>query len=371
MTSGLDHARRIVVKIGSALLVEGQDGRIHRSWLNALADDIADLRRDGREVLIVTSGAIAIGRRLLGLTAGTMRLEESQAAAASGQIRLAHAYQEALGRHEIGVAQLLLTLDDTEDRRRYLNALNTLNTLLRMGAVPIVNENDTVATGEIRFGDNDRLAARVSMMASADALVLLSDIDGLYDRDPKTNNDVTMIHEVEAITPEIMAMGGKARAGDSSGGMETKLIAARIATQAGCNMAIADGRIDHPLRAMREGKPCTWFLARDNPTTARKRWIAGALKPSGSVTVDAGALTALGSGRSLLPAGVTSVEGSFDRGDAVVLNGPDGLEVGRGLVAYSCADARTIAGHKSGEIELLLGYRGREELIHRDDLVMA
>ncbi len=371
MTSRLDQARRIVVKIGSALLVEGQQGHLRRAWLNALADDLASLRKDGHEVLIVTSGAIAIGRRHLGLPSGPLRLEESQAAAACGQIRLAHAYQEALGRHEIGVAQVLLTLDDTEGRRRYLNALSTLNTLLRLGAVPVVNENDTVATGEIRFGDNDRLAARVAMMASADALVLLSDIDGLYDRDPRQAADAKLIPEVTAITPEIIAMGGKAPAGDSSGGMETKLIAAQIATRAGCNMVIADGRIEHPLQAIRDGSACTWFTADENPAGARKRWIAGSLKPVGSLTVDEGALAALGRGRSLLPAGVTAVDGRFERGDAVLVKGPDGQEIGRGLVAYSYSDARTIAGHKSGEIEGLLGYRGREELIHRDDLVMT
>lgn len=371
MTSPLDSARRVVVKIGSALLVEGQDGRIRRAWLNALADDIAELKKEGREVLIVTSGAIAIGRRHLGLTPGTLKLEESQAAAACGQIRLAHAYQEALGRHDIGVAQLLLTLDDTEDRRRYLNALSTLNTLLRLGSVPVVNENDTVATGEIRFGDNDRLAARVAMMASADALVLLSDIDGLYDRDPREHDDAVLIPEVPAITPDIEAMAGKVRAGDSSGGMVTKLIAARIGMQAGCSMAIADGRIDHPLLAIKEGKLCTWFTAAENPTNARKRWIAGALKPTGSLVIDDGALAALSRGRSLLPAGVIRIDGSFDRGDAVLVKAADGKEIGRGLVAYSCADARSIAGHKSGEIERLLGYRGREELIHRDDLVMS
>jgi glutamate 5-kinase len=371
MTSRLDKARRIVVKIGSALLVEGQHGHLRRAWLNALADDLAVLRRDGREVLIVTSGAIAIGRRHLGLAPGPLRLEESQAAAACGQIRLAHAYQEALGRHEIGVAQVLLTLDDTEGRRRYLNALSTMNTLLRLGAVPVINENDTVATGEIRFGDNDRLAARVAMMTSADALVLLSDIDGLYDRDPRKAPDARLIPEVAAITPEIIAMGGKAPAGDSSGGMETKLIAAQIATRAGCNMVIADGRIEHPLQAIRDGGACTWFIADDSPTRARKRWIAGSLKPAGTLTVDAGALAALKRGRSLLPAGVVRVEGRFERGDAVIVRGPDGAEIGRGLVAYSCQDARAIAGHKSGEIEGLLGYRGREELIHRDDLVMS
>lgn len=367
----LESARRIVVKIGSALLVDGRDGRIRRAWLHALADDIAQLRREGRQLLVVTSGAIAAGRRRLGLAAGALRLEESQAAAAAGQIRLAHAWQEALARHDIAVAQLLLTLDDTENRRRYLNALNTLNTLLRLGAVPVVNENDTVATGEIRFGDNDRLAARLATMAAADALVLLSSIDGLYDSDPRLG-PARMIREVHAIGPEIVAMGGKAPpGGDSTGGMETKLIAARSAVRAGCHMAIADGRALHPLRALRHGKPCTWFVAGEAPAAARKRWIAGSLQPRGRVTVDAGALAALRRGRSLLPAGVVAIGGRFERGDAVIVAGPDGREVARGLVAYSCDDARAIAGHRSGDIERLLGYRGREELIHRDNLAMA
>lgn len=364
-------ARRLVVKIGSSLLVDGSDGRIHRAWLHALADDIAAARSRGQEVLIVTSGAIAVGRRHLGLPSGPLKLEESQAAAASGQIRLAHAYQEALGRHEIGAGQVLLTLDDTESRRRYLNALSTLNTLVRLGAVPVVNENDTVATSEIRFGDNDRLAARVAMMASADVLVLLSDIDGLYDSNPKLNPGAKLIPEVARLTPEIEAMGGKALPGDSSGGMETKLIAAKIATGAGCHMVIANGRTMNPLKAVLEGAPCTWFLASDSPRTARKHWIAGTLKATGAIVVDAGALKALAAGRSLLPAGVTTIEGSFERGDAVIVKGPDGREVARGLSAYSCEDARRIAGHKSDDIEGLLGYRGREELIHRDDLVMS
>ena len=369
--SRLHHAQRIVVKIGSALLVEGQDGRIRRSWLNSLADDIAMLRDRGCEVVIVTSGAIAIGRRHLGLAAGVLRLDDSQAAAAAGQARLVHAYQEALGRHNTGTAQLLLTLDDTEDRRRYINALNTLNRLLKLGAVPVVNENDTIATNEIRFGDNDRLSARVAMMASADTLIVLSDVDGLYERDPRDDPDAGLIPEVTGITPRIEAMAGRPRPGESSGGMKTKLIAAGIAITAGCHMVISNGRVNHPLRAILNDRPCTWFLARDNPAGARKRWIAGALKPAGAITVDAGALAALNRGRSLLPAGVTGVDGTFQKGDAVIIRGPDGREIARGLVAYSRVDAESIAGHKSSEIERLLGYRGREELIHRDDLVIS
>jgi len=364
-------AKRIVIKIGSVLLVEQETGAIHRAWLNALADDIAGLLRNGSEVILVSSGAIAVGRRHLGLTRGKLKLEESQAAAATGQIRLAHAYQETLARHGITVAQVLLTLDDTEERRRHLNARNTLSTLLRLGTVPVINENDTVATNEIRFGDNDRLAARVAAMMNADTLVLLSDIDGLYSADPRIQPDAEFIPEVSAITPEIEAMAGRAQPGHSSGGMVTKLAAARIAVGAGCHMVIADGRELHPLAAIENGARATWFLSQVEPRSARKRYIAGSLKPAGNLILDAGACRALGSGKSLLPAGVTAIEGEFQRGDAVVLRGPDGAEIGRGLSAYSAAEARRIIGHKSREIEAILGYRGREELVHRDDLVLS
>ena len=369
--TGLDPARRLVVKIGSALLVEPESGALRHAWLDALADDLAALKARGAEVIVVSSGAIALGRRHLGLTRRTARLEEQQAAAATGQIRLAHAYQAALARHEVTVAQILLTLSDTEERRRHLNARNTLTTLLRLGTIPVINENDTVATSEIRFGDNDRLAARVAAMMNADTLVLLSDIDGLYSADPRKNPDAAFLPLVEAVTPEIEAMAGQAPPGYSSGGMVTKLTAARIATAAGCRMVIADGRQAHPVAAVAEGARCTWFLAEAEPRTARKQWIAGSLKPMGRVSLDAGALRALDSGRSLLPAGVTAVEGHFERGDAVTLLDSEGREVGRGLSAYSAGDARLILGHKSGEIEARLGYRGREELIHRDDLVLT
>ena len=364
-------AKRIVIKIGSVLLVEQETGTIHRTWLNALADDIAGLLRNGSEVILVSSGAIAVGRRHLGLTRGKLKLEESQAAAATGQIRLAHAYQETLARHDITVAQVLLTLDDTEERRRHLNARNTLSTLLRLGTVPVINENDTVATSEIRFGDNDRLAARVAAMMNADALVLLSDIDGLYSADPRIEPDAAFVPEVPAITPEIEAMAGRPRPGHSSGGMVTKLAAARIAVAAGCRMVIADGRAPHPLAAIDAGARATWFLSQVEPLTARKRYIAGSLNPAGSLTLDNGARRALERGKSLLPAGVTAVAGDFRRGDAVVVRALDGTEVARGLTAYSAADARRIIGHKSREIEAILGYRGREELIHRDDLVLS
>ncbi len=368
---GLAGAKRIVIKIGSVLLVEQATGTIHRTWLNALADDIAGLVRSGSEIILVSSGAIAVGRRHLGLTRSTLKLEESQAAAATGQIRLAHAYQESLARHDITVAQVLLTLDDTEERRRHLNARGTLTTLLRLGTVPVINENDTVATNEIRFGDNDRLAARVAAMMNADTLVLLSDIDGLYSADPKVDPDAKFIAEVSAITPEIEAMAGRAQPGHSSGGMVTKLAAARIAVGAGCRMVIADGRELHPLTAIQNGARATWFLSQVEPRSARKRYIAASLKSAGTLILDDGARRALGSGKSLLPAGVTAVEGAFQRGDAVVLRGLDGAEIARGLSAYSAADARRIIGHKSREIEAILGYRGREELVHRDDMVLS
>jgi glutamate 5-kinase len=364
-------ARRLVVKIGSALLVDEETAAIRRDWLDALGDDIAECRRRGQEVLIVTSGAIAVGRRRLGLDGGKLRLEEKQAAAATGQIQLAHAYQETLARHRITVAQILLTLDDTEERRRHLNARSTISALLRLDTVPVINENDTVATSEIRFGDNDRLAARVAAMISADALILLSDIDGLYSADPRRDPKARFIPEIREITAEIEAMAGEAPPGYSSGGMVTKLVAARVAVGAGCRMAIANGRRLNPLKAIAEGAACSWFLPAATPLSARKRWIAGALKPIGALMVDAGALKALMGGRSLLPAGVTSVEGEFERGDAVRVLSPDGREAARGLSAYSAADARRIMRHKSGEIEALLGYRGRDEMIHRDDLVLT
>ncbi len=363
--------KRIVVKIGSVLLVEQDTGAIHRSWLNALGDDVAALVKGGSEVIVVSSGAIAVGRRHLGLTRRSLKLEESQAAAATGQVRLAHAYQETLARHDLNVAQILLTLDDTEERRRHLNARNTLTTLLRLGTVPVINENDTVATSEIRFGDNDRLAARVAAMMNADVLVLLSDVDGLYTADPRIATGAEFVSEVSAITPAIEAMAGRPQPGHSSGGMVTKLAAARIAVAAGCRMVIADGRGLHPLAAIDDGARATWFLSHVEPLTARKRYIAGSLNPTGSLTLDNGAQRALEGGKSLLPAGVTAVEGEFRRGDAVIVRAPDGAEIGRGLSAYPAADARRIIGHKSREIEAILGYRGREELIHRDDMALT
>jgi glutamate 5-kinase len=366
----LGEARRVVVKIGSALIVDPDQAAVRAEWLGGIAADIAAMVADGTEVIVVSSGAIALARRSLRLHQPRLRLEEKQAAAAVGQIRLAQAWSEALSANGLTAAQLLLTLDDTEDRRRYLNARAALATLIGLGCIPVINENDAVATSEIRFGDNDRLAARVAAMTEADQLVLLSDIDGLYTADPRRNPEARHIPVVPAITPEIEAMGGEPPPGYSSGGMRTKLVAARIATQAGCAMAIALGHTDHPLRRLREGARCTWFLPAPEGRSARKRWIAGGLAPVGVLTIDAGAARALAQGRSLLPAGVRQVQGSFERGDPVVVHGPDGAQLARGLSAYSCADAERIAGHRSDEIEAILGWRGRDEIIHRDDLVL-
>ena len=370
-TPRLADARRVIVKIGSALLVDDATGAVRRDWLDRLADDVAALRARGQEVVIVTSGAISIGRRHLGLTGRRIRLEQKQAAAATGQIRLAHAYSETFARHGITVAQILLTPEDTEVRRRHLNARATLETLLGLGAIPVVNENDSVATAEIRFGDNDRLAARVAQMISADTLVLLSDIDGLYTADPKRDPAARHIPVVPVLTPEIEAMAGDALPGYSSGGMVTKLAAARIAVGAGCRMVIAQGARANPIAAIEAGRPCTWFLAGGGPKAARKRWIAGSVKPKGVLVVDAGAARALLAGRSLLPAGVVAVEGRFERGDPVVVRSADGRDLGRGLSAYNSGDALRIRGHHSDEIASILGYRGREEMIHRDDLALV
>jgi glutamate 5-kinase len=369
--SRLAAARRVVIKVGSALLVEKSTGSVNRDWLEALADDIAAVRARGQEVVLVSSGAIALGRRELGLAKRKPKLEEKQAAAAVGQIRLAHAWKEVLERRGITVAQVLLTLGDTEERRRYLNARNTLTTLLRLGAIPVINENDTVATAEIRYGDNDRLGARVAQMVSADCLVLLSDVDGLYTADPTRDETAQFIPEVPRITPEIEAMAGGSASDVGSGGMATKVLAAKIAIAAGCHMCIAAGREAHPLRRIESGARCTWFVADASPVTVRKQWIAGMLKPSGEMVVDAGAARALRDGRSLLPAGVTEVKGRFDRGDAVVVLDPAGVEIARGLAAYSSTDAERIRGRRSSELEALLGFRGRDEMIHRDDLVLV
>ncbi len=370
MTPSLAAARRLVIKIGSALVVDAELAMPRSAWLAQVAQDVAELRARGVEIVLVSSGAIALARRALNMTGARLRLEEKQAAAAVGQIRLAQAWSEALSGHGLTAAQLLLTLDDTEDRRRYLNARATLTTLLGLGCVPVINENDSVATTEIRFGDNDRLAARVAEMVQADTLVLLSDIDGLYTADPKREPGARHIPVVAALTPEVEAMGGEPPPGYSSGGMRTKLAAARIATGAGVAMAIALGHVTHPLRELAQGARCTWFLPAPEGRSARKRWILGTLHPQGRLLVDRGAARALASGRSLLPAGVRALEGSFGRGDAVEVRGPGEVAVARGLSAYGSADAQRIIGHRSEDIEAILGWRGRDELIHRDDLVL-
>ncbi|MGO9945837.1 MAG: glutamate 5-kinase [Steroidobacteraceae bacterium] len=366
----LTDAKRVVVKVGSTLLVDGDKGRLNRSWLESLAADVAALRKRGQEVILVSSGAIALGRRQLNLGSGKLKLEESQAAAAVGQIRLAHAYKELLDAHDITVAQILLTLGDTEQRRRYLNARGTLNTLLMLKAVPVINENDTVATAEIRYGDNDRLAARVAQMVGADCLILLSDIDGLYTADPKDDPDAQFIARVLEITPVIEAMAGGTGSDLGSGGMLTKIAAAKIAVAAGCHLCISKGALEHPLQRIEDGARCTWFVPSSTPMATRKQWIAGTLKPAGAIAIDEGAVRALLSGKSLLPAGVTRAVGRFDRGDTVSIIGPGGVEVARGICAYSDADAARIMGRKSAEIEQLLGFRGRDEIVHRDDLVL-
>ncbi|TLY66545.1 MAG: glutamate 5-kinase [Gammaproteobacteria bacterium] len=366
----LTQARRIVVKVGSALLVDGETGRVNRAWLETLVEDLLRLRKRGQRVILVSSGAIALGRRRLGLKHGVLRLEESQAAAAVGQIRLAHAYKELLEGCDVTVAQVLLTLEDSERRRRYLNARATLESLLALGALPVINENDTVATAEIRYGDNDRLAARVAQMAGADCLVLLSDVEGLYSADPNREPGARFIHEVPQITPEIEAMAGRSASQVGSGGMAAKIAAARIAVAAGCHMCIAAGVHRHPLRRIEEGADCTWFVPSATPAAARKQWIAGTLRPAGALTIDAGAQRALLQGRSLLPAGVTAARGRFDRGDTVSVLAADGAEIARGIVAYSDVDAGRIMGRKSSEIADILGFRGRDEMIHRDDLVL-
>jgi len=371
VTPNIASFRCVVVKVGSSLLIDHEHGTLNADWLKALVEDIAAFTKRGAAVLVVSSGAIALGRTVVKLPRGALKLEESQAAAAVGQIALARVWTETLAKVGLTAGQILLTLGDTEERRRYLNARETIGKLLELGAVPVINENDTVATTEIRYGDNDRLAARVATMVSADLLILLSDIDGLYSAPPGENSSAKLIPVVQRITAEIEAMAGDAGSELSRGGMRTKIEAAKIATAAGTHMVIASGRKLHPVRAIAEGGICTWFLTPANPVTSRKKWIAGALEPKGSIYIDAGAVAALRRGKSLLPAGVVKIEGIFARGDAVVVRGPEGGEVGRGLVAYDREDAAKIIGKNSERIEGILGYSGRSEMIHRDDLVMA
>jgi glutamate 5-kinase len=362
--------RRIVIKIGSALLVDRKSG-LRTEWLDAICTDIAHLKAKGVDVLVVSSGAIALGRTVLDLPSGALKLEESQAAAAVGQIALARAWSGSLSRDAIVAGQILLTLGDTEERRRYLNARATINQLLKIGAIPIINENDTVATSEIRYGDNDRLAARVATMTGADLLVLLSDIDGLYTAPPHLDPSARFLETIAAITPEIEAMAGGAASELSRGGMRTKIDAGKIATSAGCAMIIASGKTEHPLKAIEDGARFSWFAPSATPVTARKTWIAGQLQPAGELVVDAGAERALDDGRSLLPAGVVSVAGHFHRGDTIAIIGPDGHEIARGLAGYDADEARRITGRKSADIEAVLGYAGRAAMVHRDDMVVT
>jgi len=370
MVRKLTDFKRIVIKIGSSLLVDAQKGVLRRTWLESLADDVAALTEAGVEVVVVSSGAIALGRHTLGLPAGVLGLDEAQAAAAVGQISLARSYTEALRARGLLSGQILLTPGDTEQRRRYLNARHTIDKLLSFGAIPVVNENDTVSTAEIRYGDNDRLAARVALMTSADCLVLLSDVDGFYTAPPASNPDARFLPEIAAITPEIEAMAGAAGSELSRGGMKTKIEAGKIATSGGTSMVITSGKKLHPLSAISAGERATWFPAPLSPVTSRKKWIAGSLQVAGTIEIDGGAIKALRGGKSLLPAGVTRVEGAFSRGDAVVIRDATGQEIGRGLIAYDYDDARLLVGRKSSDIEAILGYRGRSEMIHRDDMVL-
>ncbi|HVE02462.1 MAG TPA: glutamate 5-kinase [Rhizomicrobium sp.] len=371
MSDPLSQAKLVVVKIGSALLVDPDSGTLRRTWLESLCADVAVLRREGKNVILVSSGAIALGRRALKLRSGPLKLEESQAAAAAGQVRLAEAYADILAGADIVAAQILLTLGDTEERRRYLNARATLKTLIALGSIAVINENDTVATAEIRYGDNDRLAARVASMMEADFLILLSDVDGLYTSDPARDAAAAHVAEVDAITPQVEAMAGDTLSGVGRGGMASKLAAAKIATAAGCDVIIAKGSSEHPIAAIRSGARTSRFAANGTPAAARKRWIAGVLKPQGTLIIDAGAAKALADGKSLLPAGIRQIDGRFERGDAVVVKDDSGREIARGLVAYGAGDAERIAGKRSLEIEAILGYRGRDEMIHRDDLALT
>jgi glutamate 5-kinase len=371
VTPDLAGFRCIVVKVGSSLLVNAERGELYTDWLDALAQDLSARAKAGAQIVVVSSGAIALGRTVLKFEKGALKLEESQAAAAVGQIALARAWAEALNKVGLVAGQVLLTLKDTEERRNYLNARATVGKLLEIGAVPVINENDTVATSEIRYGDNDRLAARVASMIGADLLVLLSDVDGFYDAPPGASANAKLIPVIPRITAEIEAMAGAAGSELSRGGMKTKIEAAKIATLAGSHMVIASGRKLHPLRAIEAREACTWFLTPANPVTARKKWIVGNLEPRGIIHVDAGAISALRNGKSLLPAGVIKVSGDFARGDAVLVRGPDGEEVARGLVAYDSEDAAKIVKKSTADIALILGYEGRAAMIHRDDLAMA
>lgn len=364
----LADAKRLVIKIGSALLVDTVTGMLRKDWLSSLAQDVAEVRARGTDVILVSSGSIALGRGVLGLGLGPLALEESQAAAAVGQIQLARAYQEVLGPHGITTAQVLVTLEDSVNRKRYLNSRATLSTLLGYGVTPIVNENDTIATDEIRYGDNDRLAAQVAALIGADQMVLLSDVDGFYSDNPKTNPKAEFFPIIQDITPQIESMAGDAGSGLSKGGMKTKIMAARTATSSGCAMAITEGRIERPIKRLELGAKATWFLPQTDPKSARKQWIS-AMKPKGTIKIDAGAVNALRQGKSLLPAGAIEISGRFDRGEPVSIEGPS-ESLGIGLTRYTSAEAHAIRGHKSADITEILGYTSRAVLVHRDDMVV-
>ena len=368
MRREIENAQTLVVKIGSSLLLKND--ALNHKWLAAMADDLARLHASGKSLIVVTSGAVSLGCAALGLARDQMSLEQSQAAAAAGQIELAQGWRAALAEQGLAAAQILLTAEDTEQRRRYLNARQTLTTLLAHGAVPVINENDTVATQELRYGDNDRLAARVAAMVSADCLILLSDIDGLYDADPTQNKQANFIDKVTHIDAHIEAMAGGTGSSHGSGGMVTKLQAAQIAQIAGCHMVLASGRENAPLSALSNGARSTLFMAHDNPHSARAAWIAGGLQPDGALHLDAGAVSALHDGKSLLPVGVTALDGQFERGDCIALLGPNGDEIGRGLSAYASAEAQLMIGLSSAAVQDVLGYRGRDEMVHRDDMVL-
>lgn len=365
------NAKRIVIKIGSALLVDEETGRLRQEWIYSLIEDIARLKHEGKEVILVASGSKALGRSELGLVPGTLTLDQAQAAAAIGQISLAHTFKALFQNHDIKAAQVLLTISDTEDRRRYLNARDTINTLVGFGVIPVVNENDTVATNEIRYGDNDRLSARVASMVEADVLLIFSDIDGLYTAPPHLDANAEHIPEVVQITPEIEAMAGGTGSSFSSGGMVTKIMAAKIAVASACHMVITSGQGANPITALLNNAKATWFLSSADPLTARKSWIAGSLDVKGILTIDQGAERALKEGNSLLPAGVTNSSGDFDRGDIIAIKNEAGEIIGHGLSSYDQTDTIQIIGKQSSEIKSILGHTGRNELVHRDNMALT
>ncbi len=367
--ASLTHAKRLVVKIGSALLVDRKTGTLRLEWLQSLAQDVAWLRKNGVNVVLVSSGSIALGRGVLGLPATELPLEQAQAAAAVGQIRLAGAYEDVLAPYDIVTAQVLVTLEDSANRRRYLNSRATLDQLIGLGVVPIVNENDTIATDEIRYGDNDRLAAQIAVTVEADQLVLLSDVDGFYTANPAQDASAKRYDEIHEITPEIEAMAGDAGSGLSKGGMKTKIMAAKTTLSSGCAMAICDGFGLRPLQALEDGGNATWFVPKNDPKTARQKWIA-AVKPQGVITVDQGAEMAMLSGKSLLPAGILAVSGDFERGDPVNIVGPQGVTFATGLVRYNNREADAIKGRKTTDIAAIIGHEPRAALVHRDDMVL-